>query len=1851
MDKQHRNGSARHFRYELVCLAALTAVFGVSSLAFAQEAMDQSLQVSRASGSAALGYLRNDNVEKALESLGAAADAIKNIHPTEDEGISAAAGGLFRAMNQLDEGERFDLLYKWSMPTDSRKTVRLLTTVVPQVAPPKAFARIIGERPRDETFAVSSVGDIHGLFCSGWVLVKAADEIGRLRRLTTELEQLAADKVPNAGTVLLLAQLADARSDAAKLKTALEQREKRLSDSLSENAATGVATAIIDPSDIAVAAAASTVESQQSSAESMFKSLVEQTLSGAAIRWRSFLRLSHATAVQLARGESGAEAIRQNRLKYWVPISGATSTLHHRGKTDTNWLVHEDHILHLAGSSNDVLFFRYPLTGEFEFRCESQEGGRITTDGGLVYGGLQFEALGRTNQLTIWDADIAHSVVKPCPFVRHEARPTFNRMSIRSNADQAILTANMHPMWFDAVSKARRSPWIGLRSFEERRPMFRNLSITGKPVIPREVRMSDGDDLRGWRSNFFGESQPAFASGSTASPLSPQTGWAVKSGVITADKVEPGKGVNSQSLLHYQRPLLDGESVSYEFEYKPDEVHVHPTLGRLAFLIESGGVQVHWMTSGGFEWTGLPADNALLEPLSRRGPRPLPLKEGDWNSVTLSRADGKVTLTLNDEMIYQRAVDFGGDHSFGFYRDRTKTGVKIRNVVMTGDWPETLPADCVANPAIVAQNAQPSAARHVAVTPGNEDVFSSNARAVSRHAAQLADAEQLDYLARWVLPSETHSTIRMSGAFTRTFSPPANEATVESPASSSGDRDTAHGNLLCPAIDLVQVAGRTGRLAELSEQLAALPTSTIKEQQCAKAAMLFLIHVAKKDFAAAKESALALTTLVESSTELSHYNQWPQTAAAWVGLRNPQSRPLVVDILREIRARQILPRKENGSFAWSEQLSSMNGLLQHLSNGGSLDDFTRGPPLKNWVPGTVADARTDSEGWPKGHWLRTGSQLQNVSTHKQDLLFYRMPLRGDFEVSFDVASQSILELRLMYGGQYVAPQGNHKAFQVGSIRKVNQETLDPQMARPGSLISCRMAVRNNVCTTWYNGRQLHQRQLPEDHDPWLAIRAWSSRNHAAIQNFRIDGTPHVPSEVSLCVDEELTGWWSYFGQAVGPESTWRYIEDDAGRGLVGTPYAAAVGTYYESLLRYYRPLTEDGFLEYDFFCEGNDARLHPALDGVAFLLEPDGISEHPITGGRYDQSGADPAETFVKAEFRRGPAALPLKADAWNHCRLSLNGDSLELSLNDQLIYSRPLDSASERLFGFFRYFDEKPVNVRNVVWRGAWPSEVPDITQQELAGEVRHRVDQKLTTLTTFDHDFAQAGLPQEFFNVPVLYQQKIVPSVYGISHRERSGGEYAQSRIDSWFQMNGDFDVIAEFENLQVTLKEFGGCGIVTTTSNGQHVQTGRRLQSANVDRAFVASRISTGVGRFRAAYDHIVSESTSGRFRLARRDDVYYAFFAEGNSPVFRLIGEQKIDGDQHQPAKLQLIALAHKSDSTSVVWKSVRIAADELMILPNASNQPKVVLYTMNADGSELKQITEDMPEPGGHASPDWSPDGKQIVFDRYTGRAETSHSYVINADGSGLKDLGIGIMPTYSPDGKQLAFTWGSNGMSIMNLDGEEREVLTRDGWGAQWSPNGKWISYESKQRVDRTYAANITLIDVKTREKRQILEGDQATRYSQVYWNMDWSHDSSQICFKGNVIGGETELCITSVEGSSKGFKVITTKPVHEDFSWHPDGNSLLVSMAAEGYAGNRMYHCDLITGEFTLLKTQPIDQLCFGGVWSPDGKRIVFSSRKNPEATPWKPGKPLPAKPRQQSSAVKQSPSPLLRLFKFVTE
>src|SRR5690606_16413804 len=122
----------------------------------------------------------------------------------------------------------------------------------------------------------------------------------------------------------------------------------------------------------------------------------------------------------------------------------------------------------------------------------------------------------------------------------------------------------------------------------------------GDPIIPREVRLSEGSELRGWQAGFLGESQPPFAN-DIPDPAATAAGhdafdWSLENGVLRAGRRNPQPGVSAQSLLCYQRPLLDGESISYEYHYEPGQLEVHPALGRLAFLIEPGGVRIRWIT-------------------------------------------------------------------------------------------------------------------------------------------------------------------------------------------------------------------------------------------------------------------------------------------------------------------------------------------------------------------------------------------------------------------------------------------------------------------------------------------------------------------------------------------------------------------------------------------------------------------------------------------------------------------------------------------------------------------------------------------------------------------------------------------------------------------------------------------------------------------------------------------------------------------------------------------------------------------------------------------------------------------------------------------------------------------------------------------------------------------------------------------------------------------------------------------------------------------------------------------------------------------------------------------------------
>ena len=159
------------------------------------------------------------------------------------------------------------------------------------------------------------------------------------------------------------------------------------------------------------------------------------------------------------------------------------------------------------------------------------------------------------------------------------------------------------------------------------------------------------------------------------------------------DQENPGATEADQSRLYYFRPIRDGDTISYEFLYEPGEVMVHPAIDRLAFLLEEGGVRIHWMTGGGTDLSGLPADNVADEPNNRRGPKPIPLRAGEWNAVKLSLKANTVTLDLNGETVYERPLESLSGRQFGLFHFKDQTSAQARNFVLRGHWPEALSSD------------------------------------------------------------------------------------------------------------------------------------------------------------------------------------------------------------------------------------------------------------------------------------------------------------------------------------------------------------------------------------------------------------------------------------------------------------------------------------------------------------------------------------------------------------------------------------------------------------------------------------------------------------------------------------------------------------------------------------------------------------------------------------------------------------------------------------------------------------------------------------------------------------------------------------------------------------------------------------------------------------------------------------------------------------------------------------------------------------------------------------------------------------------------------------------------------
>ncbi len=174
-------------------------------------------------------------------------------------------------------------------------------------------------------------------------------------------------------------------------------------------------------------------------------------------------------------------------------------------------------------------------------------------------------------------------------------------------------------------------------------------------------------------------------------------------------------------------------------------------------------------------------------------------------------------------------------------------------------------------------------------------------------------------------------------------------------------------------------------------------------------------------------------------------------------------------------------------------------------------------------------------------------------------------------------------------------------------------------------------------------------------------------------------------------------------------------------------------------------------------------------------------------------------------------------------------------------------------------------------------------------------------------------------------------------------------------------------------------------------------------------------------------------------------------------------------------------AYSPDGKRIVFASNRQAYDSELSAEDAKwfemNKSFLMeIYSMNADGSDVKQLTKAEGYDGG---PFFSADGKKICWRRFDREGLTAEVYTMNADGSDQKQLTrLGAMswaPYFHPSGEYLIFATNKHGFGNFELylvdskgEADPVRVTYTDGFDGLpvFSPDGKSLSWTSNRTVE-----------------------------------------------------------------------------------------------------------------------------------------------------------------------------------------
>ncbi|MBC7817401.1 MAG: DUF1583 domain-containing protein [Planctomycetaceae bacterium] len=1314
--------------------------------------------------------------------------------------------------------------------------------------------------------------------------------------------------------------------------------------------------------------------------------------------------------------------------KHWVEAGIQTGSQHASGSLPGVWYALDGYIQHVTGPYDSDLSFEFPLAGKFELSFDCREG--AWSEANVGYGGAQASINAYSDAVFLMGK--GRSGYDNGPNMANLLHKTpWNRYTIQVDGDVVRYLANGQFVHEDKPGTS--APWLTLGADWGRTPIFRNFKFTGTPVIPREIPLLTNARLRGWVASHFEESrsdalreprryvqQIVEQDGQKYATLveadetnadqaivsdEPETDWKFQNGELTSSRREAFWPGAAESWLYYQRPLRDGDSLRYEFFHQSGLTEAAPTIGRVAYLFGADGITRHWITDGTSDVFATRADNGVLEK------RKLALKEGDWNSVEVTLSGEELRISLNGEVAVTERMtqtplglsrwpagfrttehvekSSSAESSeppgqarwgvqFGVYHDAARTSLRVRKAVLTGNWPREL-NDKLRSAIEWPEPIEELPNSRLFSYAFGEDRISDNAYEIYRRALTLDAKTRYEFLRRWVMPNAHHDLLRMAGAFTPTHpAPPVlkdhpiDVATTDARQAVDQRLVQTGGNFVCPAILLVLAAVETDRLEELKQEILKHPPTSSLEMGRNRSAILGIIALIQDRPEEAVEALWECSRLISDKDAQPQYARWGDVALASLAIQHPVTQEAAYELLDRIQRKQ-LQTGHPGNSDYGRFVRQLHGQVHYLMHGGPSEEFGTQPRTKQWRMVPQPSAKSRGEGYPIASFDTLTGEMAIRGGHDCDMAYFQSPLRGNYEVSCRLSHLGYRETILMAGGIASAMRYTHTESRVMHVRTKITEVPSPEPISPRASngFDYKIVVRVGRFTSYVDGKRLHEADLPEQPDPWLAVLGLAGHSSRYARNIVITGKPEIPSELDLLAAGDLKGWMTdYYGNALS-QSPFVWTAQDGVLMSHQTPIRNEVPgrLKVENVIRYHRPMLEDGEISYEFFYDPEtkltvddpsrrefvngvirnaqrtvkgQTLAHPALDRMVCLLEPDGVKIHWLTDGRFDRTGLLPGNAEVAGALRDPAAAarsdaatkMPLKDRDWNAVKFAVKGDTLTIELNDEPVFSHAIEPTNLRHFGLFHYANESSVRVRNIRYRGDWPKTLPPVDQQELAtGPERLAVtpDSELPDTATFDF----TGSKFETADFAYHWDAKaaamhIRPTPAGLRFELPAGETKSQwVGVHPKLKLSGDFRVTIEYEGLKTTpAKESWGTGLSFKLKVDQSYETGfEAREQAGSKGTRAAWLITSPLKEYLYKDESLPGFAESGRMRLQRRGPVIYYFITEKGSNDFRLLAQRPIGTNDINAINIQADA-SDQAGGAEFVLKSLSIRAAKI-----------------------------------------------------------------------------------------------------------------------------------------------------------------------------------------------------------------------------------------------------------------------------------------------------------------------------------